>query len=60
MNPNLLIKYTNMWVALSLDRKSVLASAKNIKILDKKIKTLKKSSDVIYHHVLPTDGSYAP
>lgn len=60
MDSNFLIKYTNMWVALSLDRKSVLASAKNIKNLDKKIKMLKKSSDVVYHHVLPIDGNYAP
>lgn len=60
MNSDLLTKYINMWVALSMDRKSIIASAKNIESLDKKIKTLKKSSEVIYHHVLPINGNYAP
>jgi len=60
MANNLLSKYANKWIALTADRKKVVASAKNINDLDKKVRTLKKSQDVIYHRVLPIDGSYAP
>ena len=60
MANNLLFKYANKWIALTADRKKVVASAKNINDLDKKVRTLKKSQDVIYHRVLPIDGSYAP
>lgn len=50
---NLLLPYENKWVALTPDRKAVVASAKNIKDLDKKVKALKQSEEVIYHHVMP-------
>ena len=60
MNTDLLVKYANKWVALTLDRKKVSTSAKSVKALDKKVKTLKERSNVIYHHVLPISGSYAP
>jgi hypothetical protein len=53
MDHKILIKYENKWVALTENRKKVVASANNIKDLDKKIKTLKQSNKVIYHHVLP-------
>ena len=60
MANNLLVKYANKWIALTADRKKVVASAKNIEDLDRKVKTLKKYQTVIYHRVLPIDGSYAP
>ncbi len=54
-----LSRYINKWVALSQDRKKVLETANDIETLDKKVK---KSGlgEVIYHHVLPQDGSYSP
>ena len=60
VNTALLAKYANKWVALTLDRKKVVTSAKSVKDLDKKVKTLKEHNKVIYHHVLPISGSYAP
>lgn len=60
MNTALLAKYTNKWVALTLDRKKVITSAKSVKDLDKKVKKLKEQNNVIYHHVLPISGSYVP
>ena len=60
MKTDLLAKYANQWVALTLDRKKVVTSAKNVKELDKKVRILKEHSNVIYHHVLPISGSYAP
>lgn len=60
MDVNLLTKYSNKWVALTGDRKKVIASAKNIKDLDKKVNSLKKYPDVIYHHVMPINGYFVP
>ena len=60
MNPTILSKYTNKWVALSTDRKKVITSAKSIKDLNKKVQELPKKTEVIYHHVLPINGSYTP
>lgn len=53
MDYKILINYENKWVALTPDRKEIIASAINVKELDKKIKALKQSDKVIYHHVLP-------
>lgn len=55
MTNNLLVKYANKWIALTSDRKRVVASAKNIQDLDKKVRTLKKPKNVIYHRVLPIE-----
>lgn len=54
-----LSSHMNKWIALSQDRKKILGIANDIKILDKKVK---KSgvTNVIYHHMLPQDGSYSP
>lgn len=60
MKTNLLSRYANKWVALTLDREKVVTSAKSVKELDKKVKTLNERDKVIYHHVLPISGSYAP
>lgn len=60
MRTKLLADYENKWVALTLDRKKVIASANDIKTLDRKVSKLLKNKDVIYHHVLPLNGSYAP
>ncbi len=54
-----LSRYINKWVALSQDRKKILETANDIETLDKKVKK-SKLGDVIYHHVLPMDGSYSP
>lgn len=53
------MKYENKWVALTPDRKKVIASARTVEVLDKKVQKL-KNSDAIYHHVLPIKGSLAP
>lgn len=61
MDINLLTKYANKWVALTADRKKVVAFAKSIKELDEKVQKLpQKTADVIYHHVLPINGNYIP
>ena len=60
MNSKLLLKYANKWIALSADRKKVIASAKSIGELDKKLPKTKQKSDVIFHHVLPINGTYSP
>jgi len=60
MNSKLLIKYVNKWIALTSDRKKVLASAKSIGELEKKVDKIQASPDVIYHHVLPINGNYLP
>jgi hypothetical protein len=54
-----LAKYTNKWVALSVDRKKILASANGIKELDKKVKS-KNLKEVIYSFILPQDKYYSP
>ncbi len=56
---NLLNSYVNKWVALTSDRKRVLASAKDLKILDTKVKK-SEFKDVVYHFVLPFDKSFSP
>ena len=60
MNSKLLIKYVNKWIALTADRKKVLASAKSIDELEKKVDKMQAKTDVIYHHVLPINGNYLP
>lgn len=60
MNTKLWIKYVNKWIALTSDRKKVIASAASIKDLEKKVAKTKRDPDMIYHHVLPIDGSYSP
>lgn len=52
-------KFQNKWVALSKDRKNVLATATDIASLDKKVKK-DKLKDVIYHYILPYHVSYSP
>lgn len=56
---NLLKSYVNKWVALTADRKNVVASAKDLKQLDIKVKKA-NFKDVIYHCVLPFDKFYSP
>ena len=56
---NPLLPYENKWVALTLDRKKVIASAASVKVLDKKLKKL-KDKEVIMTKVLPFDGAYSP
>lgn len=52
-------KYENKWIALSSDRKKVLASASDVKKLDKKVKD-SKLKDVIYHFVVSSKISLVP
>lgn len=56
---NILISYVNKWVALTLDKKKVVASASDLKKLDIKVKKA-KLKDVMYHYVLPPDKSFSP
>lgn len=49
----------NKWVALTSDRKKVVASATDLKKLDMKVKEA-NIKDVIYHYVLPLDKSFSP
>ena len=55
----ILSSYVNKWVALTSDRNRVVASAKDLKKLDIKVKKA-KLKDVIYHYVLPFDKSFSP
>lgn len=54
-----LFSYVNKWVALSSDKKAVVASASDLKKLDTKVKKA-RLKDVIYHYVLPPDKSFSP
>lgn len=56
---SILTSYVNKWVALTSDKKEVIASAKDLKKLDMKVKKT-KFKDVIYHYVLPFDKSFSP
>ena len=55
---NPLMNYENKWVALSSDRKEVLAAADSVKQLEKKAKKLK--SKVVFTWVPPFDRVLAP
>lgn len=55
---NPLINYENKWVALSSDRKKVLAAADSVKQLEKKARKLKKK--VVFTWVPPFDRVLAP
>ena len=59
MSSKMLVDYANKWVALTPDRKKVIASARTVEVLDKKVQKL-KNADAIYHRVLPSKGSMAP
>lgn len=54
-----LLSYVNKWVALSRDKKAVVASASDLKQLDIKVKKA-GLKDVIYHYVLPPDKYFVP
>lgn len=54
---NLTIKYEKKWVALNKN-KEVLASASNIKELDKKVKK-SKIKEAIYHYILPLNQYFS-
>ncbi len=60
MGDKSLIKYINKWVALTPNRKKVVAFASDIKTLDKQVNKLSKNKDLIYHRVLPVNSYYSP
>lgn len=58
---NPLISFENKWVALSPDRKKVIASGLTIKEVNQKLKKLQtKNGDAILTMVLPFDKVYSP
>lgn len=59
MEFNIPIAYVNKWIALTNDRKKVLASAQDLKKLDVTVKK-NKFKNVIYHYVLPFNKSFSP
>jgi len=53
-----LIPYENKWVALTPDNKKVIASAKDVGVLSKKLKNLKiKHGQAIMMYVSPFDAN---
>jgi len=56
---NPLIPFENMWVALSLDRKKVVASGATVKELEKKMNEI-GNCEVVFTKVLPFDQFYSP
>lgn len=56
---NPLIPFEDMWVALSLDRKRVIASGETIKELKKKMEKI-GSNDVIFTKVFSFNQFYSP
>ncbi len=56
---NPLINFENQWVALTPDRRRVVASGKNYSEVAKKLKKMRKE-DVILTYVPPFDGFIAP
>lgn len=59
MISGILNSYKNKWVALTVNRDEVIASASDFKKLDIKVKKTKLKG-VIYHYVLPADKSFSP
>jgi len=51
--------HENEWVALTPDRKKVIASGKTLEEVDIKLKE-KKQKNIILHFVPPFDGTIAP
>lgn len=60
MNKNILSKYENKWVALTADRKQVLASDKNLKKLHEKVEKLKTKKKIVLTWVPSFDATLAP
>ncbi len=56
---NPLVPFENMWVALSMDGKKVVASGETIKELKKKMDKI-DNCEVIFTKVLPFDQFYSP
>lgn len=56
---NPLVKYENMWVAVSADGKKVVASGKTVKELDDKMEKI-GDREAIYTKVLPFDEYFSP
>lgn len=56
---NLFLPYENKWVAMTPDRKKVVASGETIKEVDKKLKKIKNKTAILTK-VLPFDKSYSP
>lgn len=56
---NILNSYVNKWVALTANKKKIVASASDLKKLDVKVKEA-NLKDVTYHYVLPYDRSFSP
>lgn len=57
---NPLIPFENKWVALTQDRKRVLASGTTIKEVDKKLKDRNFKEQSMLLRVLPFDKTYSP
>ena len=58
---NPLLPYENKWVAITPDGKKVIASAKDAKVLDKKLKKLKvKNDEAVMAWVFPFKQSFSP
>jgi hypothetical protein len=55
----LLVPYQNKWVALTEDRKKVVASDLDVKKLTEKLAKMRKK-DVILTYVIPMDKYYSP
>lgn len=56
---NPLVPFENKWVALSPDRKRVVASGATVKEVDEKLKE-QKNENAILTRVLPFDKVYSP
>ncbi|OGV94737.1 hypothetical protein A3A66_01915 [Microgenomates group bacterium RIFCSPLOWO2_01_FULL_46_13] len=56
---NPLISYENKWIALSSDKKRVIASGKTIETVEKKLAKA-KNSEAILMKVLPFETVYSP
>lgn len=57
---NPLIPFENKWVALTQDRKEVLASGSSVKEVDKKLERAKLKEQPVLLRVLPFDKTYSP
>lgn len=57
LNP--LVNFENKWVALTPDRKKVIASSVTVEELDKKLAKM-KNKDAILTKVLPFDQIFSP
>ncbi|MDP3724329.1 MAG: DUF5678 domain-containing protein [bacterium] len=56
----LFARFENQWVALTRDRRRIVAAGKTVEGVGTQLKRLKRKPQVIFHYVPPFDRLLAP